>query len=117
MAVIQDPNGYTNVRDGQNGPVIAKLKTGERFIAIENTSDDWWRVILPSGAEGVIHRSRTHRLPEEPLIKLPIDSKEFFHMLKTKFMGQRRCAGLSGELHRGHSQSGHRQLEVARATV
>ena len=86
-AVIQDPNGYTNVRDGQNGPVIAKLKTGERFIAIENTSDDWWRVILPSGAEGVIHRSRIHRLPEEPLIKLPIDSKEFFHMLKTNSWG------------------------------
>jgi hypothetical protein len=83
MAVIQDPDGYTNVRDGQNGPVIAKLKAGERFIAIEDTSDDWWRVILPSGAEGVIHRSRIHRLPEEPLIKLPIDSKEFFHMLKT----------------------------------
>jgi len=30
MAVIQDPDGLTNVRDGQNGPVIAKLKTGER---------------------------------------------------------------------------------------
>jgi hypothetical protein len=83
MAIIQDPDGYINVRDGQNGPVIAKLKTGERFIAIENTSDDWWRVILPSGAEGVIHRSRIHRLPEEPLIKRQMDSREFFQMLKT----------------------------------
>lgn len=84
LAVIQDPDGYTNVRDGQNGPVIAKIKTGEKFIAIEDTSDDWWNVILASGVQGVIHRSRIHRLQEEPLIKFPIDSKEFFHMLKTQ---------------------------------
>jgi len=32
MAVISDPDGYTNVRD-YHGKVIAKVKAGERFIA------------------------------------------------------------------------------------
>ena len=32
MAVINDPHGYTNVRD-YDGKVIAKVKKGERFIA------------------------------------------------------------------------------------
>ena len=41
MAVISDPDGYTNVRD-YDGKVIAKVKEGERFIAAKpwNRSDD-----------------------------------------------------------------------------
>ena len=41
MAVINDPDGYTNVRD-YDGKVIAKVKEGERFIAAKpwNRSDD-----------------------------------------------------------------------------
>ena len=43
MATIQDPDGYTNVRDGKQGRIIEKVKAGEQFIAIEDTRDDWWR--------------------------------------------------------------------------
>jgi len=41
MAEINDPDGYTNVRD-YDGKVIARVKKGERFIAAKpwNRPDD-----------------------------------------------------------------------------
>ena len=59
MAVINDPDGYTNVRD-YDGKVIAKVKKGERFIAAKpwNRSDDpKWSVRLKSGIIG-LHGSK-----------------------------------------------------------
>lgn len=84
MAVMQDSDGRSNVPDEAQGRVIAKPKTGERFIAIEDGTSDWWSVILPSGLKGSLHRSRIRPLPQEPLMKLSIDRKELFHDLKTR---------------------------------
>ena len=42
MAVISDPDGYTNVRD-YDGKVIAKVKKGERFIAAKPSGNPVWR--------------------------------------------------------------------------
>jgi uncharacterized delta-60 repeat protein len=78
MAVINDPNGYTNVRD-YDGKVIAKVKEGERFIAAKpwNQSDDpKWSVCLKSGITGFMDKSRIHLLPDEPLMKLNYDAKK-----------------------------------------
>jgi uncharacterized delta-60 repeat protein len=78
MAVINDPNGYTNVRD-YDGKVIAKVKEGERFIAAKpwNQSDDpKWSVCLKSGITGFMDKSRIHLLPDEPLMKLNHDAKK-----------------------------------------
>ena len=78
MAVINDPDGYTNVRD-YDGKVIAKVKEGERFIAVKpwNQPDDpKWNVCLKSGITGFMDRSRIHLLPDEPLMKLNYDASK-----------------------------------------
>jgi len=75
MAVINDPDGYTNVRD-YDGKVIAKVKKGERFIAakpsgppqsplsrISQPDDPKWSVCLKSGITGFMDKSRIHLLP------------------------------------------------------
>jgi uncharacterized delta-60 repeat protein len=80
MAVINDPDRYTNVRD-YDGKVIARVKKGERFIAAGpwsgNRSDDpKWNVRLKSGITGSMDKARIHLLPDEPLMKLNYDASK-----------------------------------------
>ena len=78
MAVINDRDGYTNVRD-YDGRVIAKVKEGERFIATKpwNRADDSkWSVCLKSGITGFMDKTRIHLLPDEPLMKLNYDASK-----------------------------------------
>jgi uncharacterized delta-60 repeat protein len=78
MAVINDPNGYTNVRD-YDGKVIAKVKAGEPFIAAKpwNKPDDpKWSVRLKSGITGYMDKSRIRLLPDEPLMKFNYDASK-----------------------------------------
>ena len=57
--VINDPDGYTNLRDGKgtSAKVIKKIKEGEKF-AIETNTGDWWSVVTEDGINGWIHSSR-----------------------------------------------------------
>ena len=78
MAVISDPDGYTNVRD-YDGKVIAKVKKGERFIAAKpwnQSGDSKWSVCLKSGITGFMDKNRIHLLPDEPLMKLNHDASK-----------------------------------------
>jgi len=78
MAVINDPDGYTNVRD-YDGKVIAKVKKGEHFIAAKPWSqrdDPKWSVCLKSGITGFMDRRRIHLLPDESLMKLNYDASK-----------------------------------------
>ena len=78
MAVISDPDGYTNVRD-YGGKVIAKVKKGERFIAAKpwnQSGDSKWSVCLKSGVTGFMDKNRIHLLPDEPLMKLNHDASK-----------------------------------------
>ena len=76
MATINDPDGYTNVRDRDN-KVIAKVKAGERFIAEQPaTEGKQWQVYLKSGIEGLMDRSRIRLLPDEPLMKFNYDASK-----------------------------------------
>jgi hypothetical protein len=78
MAVISDPDGYTNVRD-YHGKVLAKVKAGERFIAARpwnQSGDSKWSVCLKSGITGFMDKNRIHRLPDEPLMKLNHDARK-----------------------------------------
>ena len=64
MAVINDPYGYTNVRD-YDGKVIARVKKGERFIAAKprNKPDDpKWPVCL-RGGPGSVFISKVAKSP------------------------------------------------------
>jgi len=69
MATIDDPDGFTNVRD-EDGAVIATVKRGEHFLAIKPFAKAQWEVWLPSGIVGLIHESRVRLLPREPLMRL-----------------------------------------------
>jgi uncharacterized protein YgiM (DUF1202 family) len=49
IATIEDPDGYTNVRDGPGTAhnVVGKVYVGERMVVYPDKTA-WWRVILPS---------------------------------------------------------------------
>ncbi len=58
--VINDPDGYVNVRAGQNAEaaVIATVRTGEPFTFSCNDAAEWCTVKLRSGKSGWMHQSR-----------------------------------------------------------
>ena len=64
MGMIQDPDGYTNIRKGMGTQhdIIGKLTTGERFLYYESTTSHWWKVeTIPYMEEpltGFVHQSR-----------------------------------------------------------
>ncbi|ABR91936.1 Hypothetical protein mma_0988 [Janthinobacterium sp. Marseille] len=58
-AVIDDPDGYTNVRAQANGQsaIIGRVKSGNSFQTHPQNSE-WWKVQVAGGNTGFIHRSR-----------------------------------------------------------
>jgi hypothetical protein len=58
--VIDDPDGYVNLRSGKStdAPVVAKVKAGEPFFFEREGSDDWCKVKLAKGKTGWMHHSR-----------------------------------------------------------
>lgn len=58
-AIINDPDGYTNVRAQPSGKskVIARLYDNEPFYTYQQNGD-WWQVKTKSGIEGYMHKSR-----------------------------------------------------------
>lgn len=59
QAVINDSDGYTNVRSGQGSEhgIVARVVEGEIFYTIPQESD-WWPVRTKDDAIGYVHRSR-----------------------------------------------------------
>ncbi|MCT4646044.1 MAG: SH3 domain-containing protein [Carboxylicivirga sp.] len=61
LALIDDPDGYTNVRKGKGYkyPVIHKIKVNEEFLFTPNSNCNWWRVQNKDGLiKGYMHKSR-----------------------------------------------------------
>ena len=65
LAIINDPDGFTNVRSGQGNrfPVIATIDKDEFFYCDLTTRDEWIKIIAmkwqnSKQVEGYIHRSR-----------------------------------------------------------
>jgi hypothetical protein len=58
--VIEDPDGFTNVRAKQraDAPVVGRVKTGEVFEFEAGEGSPWWRVTLGTGKTGWMHYSR-----------------------------------------------------------
>jgi hypothetical protein len=58
-AVIEDPNGFTNVHSGAStvAPIVARVSEGETFSTYEQ-GDDWWRVRTAGGLIGYMPRRR-----------------------------------------------------------
>lgn len=63
--VINDPDGYTNMREGKgtSHPVVRKVLEGEKF-AIERKEKEWWLIVLADGTKGWIHKSRIKIISE-----------------------------------------------------
>jgi|GEM_PF-5114261 len=60
--VINDPDGYTNIRQygrSTNSQILGKLVNGEKFNFWQTpTPTDWWIVQTKSGLRGFVHKSR-----------------------------------------------------------
>ena len=59
IAVIDDPDGFTNVRSGRSAssPVVAKVTRHEQFFTYKQKGD-WWEVRTRDGITGYMHASR-----------------------------------------------------------
>ena len=59
-AYINDPDGYTNVRDGQSGStnILTTIKAGELFWFRPSEQSNWWQVTKSDGTTGFVHNSR-----------------------------------------------------------
>lgn len=70
MAVIEDPDGYTNIRD-EEGNIVTTVKEKEQFLVIApQPGAKHWEAYLANGIQGYIHPSRVKKLPDEPIAKL-----------------------------------------------
>ncbi len=58
-AIIQDPDGYTNLRKDKNtsSEVLQKIKSGEH-IEVLNSTEDWFLIKTSDGKQGYVHKSR-----------------------------------------------------------
>src|SRR6266545_5861415 len=78
-AVIDDPDGYVNLRKEKNAdsPIVAKVKKDEPFEFKCTQNATWCKVKLASGLTGWMHYSRIKRYyTEKDLPKGPEDSGE-----------------------------------------
>lgn len=59
LAVINDPDGYVNIRSGPGTEygIVARVVDGESFYVISQQGE-WWSVRTSSGNQGYMHRSR-----------------------------------------------------------
>mgnify|MGYP001095724629 FL=1 len=60
IAIIQDPDGYTNVRNGMstNAKIIDRLFEGEHYEVFPSSENNWWVVYTQSNVKGYVHKSR-----------------------------------------------------------
>jgi hypothetical protein len=60
IAVINDPDGYTNVRNGMStdAKIIDRLFEGEHYEVFPSTDNNWWVVYTQSNVKGYVHKSR-----------------------------------------------------------
>ena len=57
--IIQDPDGYTNLRKDKNtsSEILQKINSGESVTVINNTGD-WFLIKTKEGTTGYVHKSR-----------------------------------------------------------
>jgi len=58
--LINDKDGYTNIRDTPNkdGKIIRKINDGEEFLYVPSQCSSWWGILNPDGTYGYMHKSR-----------------------------------------------------------
>ncbi len=60
IAVIEDPDGYTNVREGMSteSKIIDRLFEGEHYVVYPTADNNWWMVYTQAKVRGYVHKSR-----------------------------------------------------------
>lgn len=64
IGIINDPDGYTNIRNGKGTKyeIIGKIQEGERFQYFKSNQTEWWKInTMPYFGDpiiGYIHKSR-----------------------------------------------------------
>lgn len=58
-AVIDDKDGFTNLREQPNSEanIVAKVFENEVFI-VKSMDGNWWEIELQNGVRGFMHKSR-----------------------------------------------------------
>ena len=76
-AYIDDPDGFTNIREKPDikSEVIGKVLEGELFICYPDSSSNWWPVISGKKLKGYVHKSRI-----KSLLDLTKEIIEFFRV-------------------------------------
>ena len=69
--MINDPDGYVNVRAADSGAVIDKVAKGVYFFYLP-TKEAWTKVKTLRGTVGVMHTDRIRAVDERELLKLRI---------------------------------------------
>ncbi len=66
--VIDDPDGYTNVRRAPNArsDILGRIRDGEVFIGFPVDGSAWWTVLTRTKRTGYMHASRIRRLEPGP---------------------------------------------------
>jgi len=66
LAIINDPDGYTNIREGQgtHTKILAKIVKDEIFYFIPSKISPWWEASKINGIKGYVHKSRIYPLKD-----------------------------------------------------
>ena len=83
FGIINDPDGYTNVRSGKGSQnsIIGKIYHGEVFwlSSKEDRKDNWWYIVCDCREgflEGYMHKSRIIALEEYPQFRKTYQTKD-----------------------------------------
>lgn len=78
-AVINDPDGYTNVRDQQssNSDIVLRISKDEVFF-VQKGKGNWWPVYLykDGSKEGYIHSSRVKIINDSQMRSTPLNAAD-----------------------------------------
>lgn len=88
-AVIQDPDGYTNIRSSASGSgdILGRIVDGERFYTSEQQAT-WWKVRTQSGITGYVHKSRI----KLSLVSVSQANCPTAHLLNELYIADAQCS-------------------------
>ena len=90
LGLINDPDGYTNVREKPeaNSNVLFKVNEGEYFYYTIAKDKNWWRVVNMDGNAGFMHKSRIIHVNEYVIMGKTYKSNESKLKIRYKKIGE-----------------------------
>ncbi len=84
VAVIQDKDGYTNVRASPDtkSEIVDKLHTGEHFFVRQFIDQEWARVCTPRGLWGYAHSSRLKKVGSKAYYPVMVTDRDGYVNLR-----------------------------------